>query len=149
MKHNFINTSNFDFSSLKILYHLDSKGLKWYPDGWSCRFNANGLLSCRKTHTNTHTFPQTLPVESVEVLSVDVCISSHIQQLNYQSRSLKYRPLGLTASLPPLNSSTLASPRKKNLRKVYSVVCDLYPSVYEHTALTCITKSKYHFTNED
>lgn len=56
--------------------------------GWLLvRFNANVLLSCKKKHTQTllaYTFPRSPPVEAAEVLSVDVCISSRIQQLNYQ-----------------------------------------------------------------
>lgn len=131
MKHAFINTSNcnLDFSTLNISYHSHLEGLKCYSDGSLCRFNANVLLSCRKTHARTHThtytFPQSSPIASVEVLSVDVCISSHIQQLNYHWRGLKSATLRLL--LPHFiftlhqNELTLTPPRikkKNHLKKV-------------------------------
>lgn len=64
MKHAFINTSNcnLDFSTLNISYHSHLEGLKCYSDGSLCRFNANVLLSCRKTHARTHTHLHIPPV---------------------------------------------------------------------------------------
>lgn len=47
-----------------------------------------------QTHTDSH-IPKSPPVATAKVLSVDVCISSHIQQLNYQWRGLKSTALRL------------------------------------------------------